>query len=101
VERGRFVGALQDPKSDLAQQLLASEELEKHRRAPWWEAPVAVDGDIDPQFSSLQRHGSKPNIIKVPLTLVKPWSNGPNLTYNVCAIWWVPHISSTSPRLND
>ena len=36
--RERFTKALQDPNSELAQQLLSGEEIEKVRIEPWWEA---------------------------------------------------------------
>ena len=39
-EREKFTRAVENPSSELAQQLLShSEELESKRLAPWWEAP--------------------------------------------------------------
>lgn len=81
-ERAKFLSTVDDPTSELAQQLLASEELEKERRRPWW-TDATVDGD-DP----LPGNGeAKPALMKVPSSMVKPISNGPSLVYNVCAIW--------------
>jgi hypothetical protein len=79
--------ALEDPTSELAKQLLASEELEKDRREPWWEAPVTLDGSTDPKLDLHRRHGPRPDVLKLPSVLVKPWPNGPTLTYNMVAIW--------------
>ncbi|PCH44112.1 hypothetical protein WOLCODRAFT_164926 [Wolfiporia cocos MD-104 SS10] len=47
AERDKFMRALQDPNSELAQQLLASEELEKERTEPWWEMPMGMDADAE------------------------------------------------------
>jgi hypothetical protein len=79
--------ALEDPTSELAQLLLASEELENHRCEPWWEAPVTVDPGTDAKSDLRRRHGPRPDALRVPSILVKPWPNGPTLIYNICAIW--------------
>ncbi|KAI0352088.1 hypothetical protein OH77DRAFT_1409888 [Trametes cingulata] len=93
AEREKFLRAINDPNSELAQQLLASEELERERVDPWWEAPA----DAEPEDSSAsssgataRRHGSKPPIMSIPEPLIKQSSNnalsGPLLLYNICAV---------------
>lgn len=91
--------ALNDPSSDLTQQLLASDELEKQRIEPWWEAD---DPDIDaaPEFDpvggpSAQKHfGTKPKMMNIPETVVsastKSLNQGPPLLYNIAATLQVP-----------
>jgi hypothetical protein len=82
-ERSRFLKALDDPSSELAQQLLASEELERTKQYPWWDAPVVSD---DAPASQFKRYGMKPEVISIPSNAVKPLS-GPSLVYNLCAVW--------------
>ncbi|KAG5636783.1 hypothetical protein H0H81_006897 [Sphagnurus paluster] len=84
AEQQQFLKVMEDPTSDLAQQLLASEELERQRREPWWDAPeVAPDIETLPPQT---QYGNKPELIRVPSALVKPISNGPPLFYNMCAL---------------
>jgi hypothetical protein len=85
AEQKQFMKILGDPTSELAQQLLASKELEDDQQEPWWEAPITVDDDI-PDLR--RRYGIRPEVLKVPVSLAKPWPNGPSLAYNLCAIWW-------------
>lgn len=83
--RAKFLKALEDPTSELAQQLLASEELEKYRKDPWWDtssASLSVNADDI----------TKPGMMHIPKALVKPSLTGPPLVYNVCAIWYVAFI---------
>ncbi|KAI0363141.1 hypothetical protein BV20DRAFT_1007803 [Pilatotrama ljubarskyi] len=93
AEREKFLRAINDPNSELAQQLLGSEELERERVEPWWEAPA----DAEPEDSSAssggataRRHGAKPSIMSIPEPLIKQSSNnalsGPLLLYNICAV---------------
>lgn len=84
AEQKQFMKIFGDPTSGLAQQLLASKELEDDQQEPWWEAPITVDDGTN-TIPDLQR---RPEVLKVPVTLVKPWPNGPSLAYNTCAIWW-------------
>jgi hypothetical protein len=86
-EQNQFMKALEDPTSELTQQLLASEELEMDRQEPWWETPVTVSDSTDPKLDLHQRHGPRPDALIVPSILVKSWPNGPALTYNMVAIW--------------
>jgi hypothetical protein len=71
---------LRDPSSELAQQLLSSEELEKSRRKPWWEESEIEDDEED-------RNHLWPEVILVPSSMVKSVPTSPSLVYNVCAIW--------------
>ncbi|KIJ59233.1 hypothetical protein HYDPIDRAFT_101098 [Hydnomerulius pinastri MD-312] len=82
-ERDKFFMALKDPSSELAQQLLASTELDRTRQAPWWEVP-SVDKDSSGPVEV--RYGHKPELMDVPKSLVKPNPNGPTLLYNICAV---------------
>lgn len=79
-EIDRFFNALRYPTSQLAQQLLSSEELQSVRQEPWWEA--SVEGSS----SGSIRYGSKPALMEVPLNLVKRQPSSPSLIYNVCAV---------------
>lgn len=97
AERERFLRALDDPHSELAQQLLASEDLEKEQIEPWWEAAATAEVE-DPTGSSStrppkRRHGGKPTIMPIPEPLVKQSSHtavtGPLLLYNLIALWYV------------
>ncbi|KAG6869226.1 hypothetical protein C0993_009090 [Termitomyces sp. T159_Od127] len=81
AEQAGFLKIMEDPNSDNARQLLASEELENERREPWWDAPA-----VEPDGPLSHRHGSKPELFLVPVIMVKPLSNGPPLHYNVCAV---------------
>ncbi|KAK7019915.1 hypothetical protein R3P38DRAFT_2971182 [Favolaschia claudopus] len=77
-EREKFLKAMEDPSSELALQLLASEELSVEKQEPWWSA--AFSG-----MSSAQ-HGALPDPIKIPTTLASPSRPGPPLIYNSCAV---------------
>ncbi|KAG6909351.1 hypothetical protein DXG01_000951 [Tephrocybe rancida] len=84
AEQAEFLKVMEDPNSDLAQQLLASVELENERRDPWWDAPLAEAEDST--FDTSHRYGSKPEMIHIPAAMVKPIPNGPALIYNICAV---------------
>ena len=81
-ERNKFTKALEDPSSQLAQELLASERLEKEIKQPWWKAPV-LDED------GLRRFGSKPEMLEIPPSMIQPIPVGHPLVYNTCALWCV------------
>jgi hypothetical protein len=93
-ERSKFMKVFKDPTSELAQQLLSSERLETEIQEPWWEASVAGEGE-DVTFSQRRgqpvprRSGARPNMMKIPLSMVKPIPSGHPLVYNMCAIWSV------------
>ncbi|KAI0333905.1 hypothetical protein GY45DRAFT_1319144 [Cubamyces sp. BRFM 1775] len=91
AERERFLRALNDPDSELAQQLLASEELEREQVEPWWEASaddIATSAPVSTEAK--RRHGGRPPIMPIPEPLVKQSStntlSGPLLSYNICAV---------------
>ncbi|OBZ66906.1 hypothetical protein A0H81_13111 [Grifola frondosa] len=97
LERDKFLRALSDPSSELAQELLASEDLEKGRIEPWWEAPSELPQDqvSDSQNISLQlrirrRYGTKPAIMSIPTSMVQAASASilarPPLLYNLSAL---------------
>jgi len=82
AERDKFLKALNNPSSELAQQLLASEELEKQRQEPWWEASI-LDGEHNPT----RQFGAKPEVMYIPSEMMGTPPKGPNvLIYNLCAI---------------
>lgn len=99
AEREKFLCAVNDPNSELAQQLLASEELEKAQIEPWWElesrSPVdeqpSALGMSAPSPSTRRKHCAKPSIMEIPEALTKqaPTNtvSGPLLLYNICALW--------------
>ncbi|KAJ7621522.1 hypothetical protein DFH06DRAFT_772174 [Mycena polygramma] len=71
-EREKFLKVMEDPSSDLALQLLASEELEDEKLEPWW------------CVESTKRHGVPPDPIVVPSSLTSP---NRTLIYNICAVY--------------
>ena len=85
-----------DPTSELAQQLLSSEQLEKETREPWWEAPNNdEDSEEDAAVQILRRgrqYGHRPTFMDIPELMVKPSALEHPLIYNICAIWSV-HFS--------
>lgn len=84
-ERKKFMKALDNPDSELAQQLLASEELESDRMEPWWEAP-SIDSDNDPQRLPKRRFGVKPAVMVIPsVNPGTPQTPSP-LIYNILAV---------------
>jgi hypothetical protein len=85
-ERNKFLRALNNPSSELAQQLLASDELEKEKQAPWWEA-TALDEDVV-QSGTSRQFGAKPEMMQIPSDMIKS-EKASFLVYNLCAIWWV------------
>lgn len=104
-ERERFTKALRDPDSELAQQLLSSEELEKVRVEPWWEAPDdASAGPSSASFPAQKRYGEKPASMQVPANMAGASHTPgkfPLLLYNLCAIMvayaYVTRYLATSP----
>jgi hypothetical protein len=84
-ERKKFLKAVDNPSSELAQQLLSSEELENDSTGPWWEAQAI--NDATPVKS--KRFGPPPVVMTVPPTMTRPLAKGPTLIYNVLSIWSV------------
>ncbi|PCH44107.1 hypothetical protein WOLCODRAFT_133088 [Wolfiporia cocos MD-104 SS10] len=112
AERDKFMRALQDPNSELTQQLLASEELEKERIEPWWETPTGMDADAEDQIPSdaskkaelHRRYGTKPPVMQVPSSMLNTPSvpgKSPMLLYNICAVCityaYITRSLATSP----
>ncbi|KAI0832073.1 hypothetical protein BC628DRAFT_1453207 [Trametes gibbosa] len=93
AQREKFLHALDDPHSELAQKLLSSAELERDTVVPWWETPTQPDSDDLPRPSDQptdRRHGLRPSIMPIPAPLAKQSSatalNSPFLLYNLCAL---------------
>jgi hypothetical protein len=82
-ERNHFLKALDDPSSEVAQRLLASEELRKDTVEPWWE--VRMVGD-DISLVKSKRFGLQPELMSIPSSMVKPLHGGSSLIYNICSI---------------
>ncbi|KAJ7135483.1 hypothetical protein C8R43DRAFT_929429, partial [Mycena crocata] len=83
VEREKFLKAMEDPSSDLALQLLASKDLEVEKQEPWWTHSAVSQNLPGP---STKRHGSPPDPILIPSSLISPTRSGPSLIYNICAV---------------
>ncbi|KAJ4500171.1 hypothetical protein C8R41DRAFT_914665 [Lentinula lateritia] len=96
VERDKFIEAIQDPSSNLAQDLLVSEELQNElAHEPWWETPfITHDADDTPDDT---RYVRTPELIDIPTTMVKPFPIGPPLIYNFIAYAFVTRRLATSP----
>lgn len=84
-EREKFLRTLQDPNSEVAKELLASEELRKNIREPWWEDRRSRDEHGEPS--------EEPVMMAIPVALLKPVPNRPLLVYNLAAIWYVLDLS--------
>jgi hypothetical protein len=80
AERSKFIAAFNNPTGELAQQLLASESLEREIQDPWWEALRSKN--IKEGFS----YKAKPRLMEVPLSMIKPNPTGHPLVYNICGI---------------
>jgi len=80
-ERDRFLKAINNPSSELAQQLLANEALESDRQEPWWSAGRAADN----AFNTPSNVGKKPTMMLIPTKVVQSRAN-PSLIYNIVAV---------------
>ena len=75
---------MKDPNSELAQQLLASDELHRNLHKPWWEAPnIDVEEEEDGQEDS--EYGQPPKMMKIPENLV-PFAVKAPIIYNIVAL---------------
>ena len=83
AERSKFTAVFNNPTGELAQQLLASESLEKEIQAPWWEAKDSsqIKESLTPPL-----HKAKPRIMEVPLSMINSNPTGHPLVYNICGI---------------
>lgn len=88
AERQKFLGALNDPSSDIAQSLLASEDLDDQIIQPWWDAPPQ---DEVPQGKTLlKRYGHRPQMLEIPEAVLRAARtaspSGPSLLFNIFAV---------------
>ncbi|KAF7342012.1 hypothetical protein MVEN_01788400 [Mycena venus] len=79
-EREKFLKVMEDPSSEVALQLLASEELEVEKQEPWWTAE-------DLSEPPTKHYGAPPDPIEVPPSLTTPNRTAPSLIYNICAVF--------------
>ncbi|KAI0316007.1 hypothetical protein OF83DRAFT_1061091, partial [Amylostereum chailletii] len=92
AERSRFLNAVRDPSSELAQELLASPSIMEDVRTPWWEvsdAPAPLSSHISAANSNVPKtKGDKPDIMVIPSSLnsFQPLPSFP-LAYNLVAIF--------------
>lgn len=82
-ERERFLGVINDPSSDIAQQLLSSEELLGTLREPWWKRSESPDDPTIPR----NHHREQPSMMQIPGSMLKLVPNRPLLIYNLASIW--------------
>ena len=88
AERRKFVKALENPSSELAQTLLASKQLEVEIEQPWWINGVE-DFDREHLSQEAKEIERRPTPIRVPQSMVKPVPPGHPLVFNLLAIWCV------------
>lgn len=92
AERSKFIKVFDDPTSELAQQLLSSEQLEKEIQEPWWEAPNTDEDGGEDAVQNLRpgrQYGERPTFMDIPGLMVKPFALEHPFIYNICAIWSV------------
>ncbi|KIJ34956.1 hypothetical protein M422DRAFT_262918 [Sphaerobolus stellatus SS14] len=80
--REAFLKAMKDPESELAQQLLASEELHRNLHKPWWESP-SLDEETLEQTSE---YGKPPKTMAIPENLILVAVKAP-IIYNITALF--------------
>jgi len=78
-ERKKFTRAMENPESQMAQELLASEQLEKDIDDPWWKASDGLFDAPSTLLPVVEMLQLPPSMLKAPPS--------PNLLYNTCAIW--------------
>lgn len=101
-QRDSFLGVIQNPSSELAQQLLSSMELQKERRRPWWESFPQLKGDE--RSTDSEQFGVPPRMISIPQTLTSPKMVSESnrfLVYNILALWWGSWRTASLLQLND
>ncbi|CAK5269668.1 unnamed protein product [Mycena citricolor] len=93
TERDRFLKIVRDPSSELTQQLLASEEIERGMTEPWWLRPSTLE--MKEELSVLRRprnqrqYGHPPEPIAIPPSMMHQKRSSdapPPLMYNICAV---------------
>ncbi|KAF9499950.1 hypothetical protein BDN71DRAFT_1502444 [Pleurotus eryngii] len=89
-QQQKFLKALQDPSSELAQQLLASDHIEKDTVLPWWNNQnhgyLELDGEHETELRDSLRYGKDPRPMQIPTRMVTPVEGGPSLVYNIVAV---------------
>jgi hypothetical protein len=83
-ERNKFLKVFADPSSELAQKLLAIEEVDREKQDPWWEVQPRHENDTDHHIT--KRSGVKPRQLSIPTSMVKTVPNNPCLIYNISAV---------------
>lgn len=88
AERQKFLGALNDPSSDIAQSLLASEDLDEQIIQPWWDA--RPQDEVSQVKTLLKRYGHRPQMLEIPeavlLAARTASPSGPSLLFNIVAV---------------
>ncbi|KAG8907191.1 hypothetical protein FRC01_007784 [Tulasnella sp. 417] len=86
-QRAAFLKTVQDPTSEPAQQLLASEEIHKSLFLPWWTKQSGKLGVEDPNPGGAGKFGEEPEMVELSQALL---SNPPpskfRLLHNVFAL---------------
>lgn len=80
--------AFDDPTGELARELLSSEQLEAEIVRPWWEAP-AIDAPLEGNQRTPRQYGSRPIMMAIRVSEIKPIPIGHPLGYNMCVVWYV------------
>ena len=87
AERQKFLGALNDPSSEVAQSLLASDDLVKQIIQPWWDAP---HDEHSSRKIPTKHYGHRPSMLDLPDAVLHASKNasstGPSLLFNVFAV---------------
>ena len=74
-QRAKFLKMMEDPSSDLTEQLLADGGFLHKKITPWWR-------------SREDQTVKRPAMISIPHAMVERMpSDGPPLLYNICAVW--------------
>ncbi len=99
AEKEEFLKALENPTSQVAQRLLASEQLELELEKPWWSDDDT--GQVRPELGTKEGDGEqaklRPEAIRIPQSMVKPVPHGHPLVYNLCAIWYAQTWRCSKP----
>lgn len=85
AEKNKFLKAMSDPSSELAQQLLSLDELQNQISEPWWTSLPVVPTN---RFST-DKVTYPPSEMEIPASLLKPIPGRPLLAYNLAAIGFV------------
>ncbi|KAL1696759.1 hypothetical protein GGG16DRAFT_42906 [Schizophyllum commune] len=90
-QRAKFLEAVNNPESELARSLLASEQVAI--RLPWWEVDVssgarnASTNDVETTASHEGGTSNRPSPMRIPTRMIKPLPVGQvSLVYNFVAI---------------